>query len=154
MIVASAATVLLHHGILWWILPSSVFNYDAPFWVVGVHALFVVLESVVVAAVARSFFDNVIGLERKVQHRTRQLEARNNYMRMVLNSLQEGLLTIDPSGEIQTERSASVDKLLESIGPKDSFADVLGRHDPEVAKWLDLGLEEVFRGMLPRRSGN
>jgi len=35
-------------------------------WAVAVHAAFVVLESVAACFVARSFFDNVIGLRRIV----------------------------------------------------------------------------------------
>ena len=34
-------TVALHHALFWLLLPSSVFNYQASFWVVAVHASFV-----------------------------------------------------------------------------------------------------------------
>ena len=70
VILAAALTVALHHLALWFLLPASVFNYDAPVWVVAVHAAFVVLESVAGCFIARSFFDNVIGLEKIVQLRT------------------------------------------------------------------------------------
>ena len=67
VILVAAVTVALHHLAGWWLVPSSVFNYDAPIWVVLVHAAFVVLESVATCYIARNFFDNVIGLERIVQ---------------------------------------------------------------------------------------
>jgi hypothetical protein len=35
VIVAAAVTVALHHLLLWFIVPESVFNYDAPVWVVA-----------------------------------------------------------------------------------------------------------------------
>ena len=41
VIVAAAVTVTLHHLVLWMLLPSSVFNYGAPLWVIGVHAAFI-----------------------------------------------------------------------------------------------------------------
>ncbi len=41
-IVVAAVTVALHHLVLYFVLPSSVFNYEASVWAVGVHALFVV----------------------------------------------------------------------------------------------------------------
>src|SRR5882672_4176535 len=40
---AAAVTVALHHLIVWLIIPRSVFNYEAQWWVVLVHAAFVVL---------------------------------------------------------------------------------------------------------------
>lgn len=70
VIVASTITVALHHLIIWLTLPRSVFNYDAGWWVVAIHAAFVVLEAIATCFIARSFFDNVIGLERIVQART------------------------------------------------------------------------------------
>ena len=69
-VITAAVTVALHHLALWALYPQVIFNYDAPVWAVLVHALFVVLESVGAVYVARSFFDNVIGLDRIVQART------------------------------------------------------------------------------------
>ena len=69
----AAVTVALHHALFWLFWPSSVFNYDAELWVVGVHAAFVVVESVAAAFIARNFFDNVIGLDKIVQARTKEI---------------------------------------------------------------------------------
>ena len=57
VILTAAATVTVHHLTFWWFLPASVFNYDASFWVVGVHASFVVVESVAACFISRSFFE-------------------------------------------------------------------------------------------------
>ena len=75
-VITAAVTVALHHLALWALYPQAIFNYDAPVWAVLVHALFVVLESVGAVYVARSFFDNVIGLDRIVQARTAALASR------------------------------------------------------------------------------
>jgi methyl-accepting chemotaxis protein len=45
-IVAAAATVAVHHVLFWLVLPASVFNYNAGFGIVLLHALFVVVETV------------------------------------------------------------------------------------------------------------
>lgn len=45
-IVAAAATIAVHHVGFWLFLPKSVFNYEASFGIVLIHALFVVLESI------------------------------------------------------------------------------------------------------------
>ncbi|MBL7557566.1 MAG: hypothetical protein JNM24_17180 [Bdellovibrionaceae bacterium] len=46
VIVAAAATIAVHHVGFWLFLPKSVFNYEASFGIVLIHAVFVVLESI------------------------------------------------------------------------------------------------------------
>lgn len=46
VIVAAAATIAVHHVGFWLFLPKSVFNYEASFGIVVIHAVFVVLESI------------------------------------------------------------------------------------------------------------
>lgn len=75
VIYVAAVTVALHHLLVWIWIPRSVFNYDASVWVVGVHALFVILETVAVAAIARTFYDNVIHLEQVVDTRTKEKQT-------------------------------------------------------------------------------
>lgn len=149
VIVTAAVTAALHHALLWYFLPASVFNYEAPLWVVGVHAAFVVLESVAACFIARSFFDNVIGLEMKVEARTAELERRNDDLRMVLNSVAEGLLTIDSSGIIHGERSKACYGLFGQIEAGQKFTDIVRRHNHQVGDWLDFSLEQVFDDVLP-----
>ncbi|MBL4689259.1 MAG: Hpt domain-containing protein [Nannocystaceae bacterium] len=149
VILTAAATVTAHHLVLWWLLPSSVFNYDAPLWVVLVHAAFVVLESIATVYVARSFFDNVIGLEIIVRERTAQLDQRNGQMRRVLDHVQEGLLTIDADGVVSPEVSRSVARLFGPLTSGTSFADLLERADPRAAFAFSNGYEQAVSGVLP-----
>lgn len=149
VIVAAAVTVALHHLLLWVMIPTSVFNYDAPIWVVAVHALFVVLESVAACFIARSFFDNVIGLDRKVQERTVELESRNVAMRRILNTVEEGLFTIDLTGRVGDEISAAAENLLGPIPESRLLTDWLSNNDRDAADWLEVGLDEVFAGIMP-----
>lgn len=149
VIVAAALTVALHHVLLWMIIPTSVFNYDAPIWVVGIHAVFVVLESVAACFIARSFFDNVIGLERKVQERTAELENRNVAMRRILNTVEEGLFTIDLNGRVGDEISAAAEKFLGVIPESRLLTDWLSNNDQDAADWLEVGLDEVFANIMP-----
>lgn len=148
-IVVAAATVALHHLALWIVVPSSVFNYDAPVWVVGVHAAFVVLESIAACFIARSFFDNVIGLEKIVQVRTAELADRNAAMRLVLDNVRHGLLMLDRDGVVARERSSLVDAWVGAIGADVRFSSVLRRSDPDVADWFDVSWVEVRAGIMP-----
>lgn len=149
VIVAAAVTAAVHHAALWFFLPASVFNYDAPFWVVGVHAAFVVLESVAACFIARSFFDNVIGLEKKVAQRTSELASRNDDMQLLLDSVKQGFFTLAENGIVSEERSGAVERLLGSIEGAITFEELVRRHDPKAADWIELGLDDVFAGILP-----
>src|SRR5262249_61209318 len=125
-IMTAAATVALHHLVLWLLLPSSVFNYAASAWAVVVHAAFVVLESIAAIFVARSFFDNVIGLEKIVAVRTSELDQRNRDMALVLDNVGQGLLTMSPDGVMSGGRSAI---LRTRLGEAPGSGGV-GRHVP------------------------
>lgn len=149
VIVTAAATVAVHHLTLWIMLPQSAFNYDAPVWVVGVHALFVVIESVATCFIARSFFDNVIGLERIVQARTRELDRRNDDMRLVLDNVAQGFITIDRDGVMSAERSAIVTHWFGEATPHTRFADYLERQSPAAACSFRMGWEQVVDGFMP-----
>ena len=149
VIITAALTVAAHHLLLYFLLPASVFNYEAPIWVVLVHALFVVLESVATVMLSRSFFDNVIGLERIVLQRTRQLDARNQDMRLVLDNVSQGLMTISTDGEISPEHSTAVTRWFGELDGHRNVVDLFEMHDPTAAMWLGMGLEAVRDGFMP-----
>jgi two-component system, chemotaxis family, sensor kinase CheA len=149
VIVAAAVTVALHHLVVWLVIPRSVFNYNAQWWVVAVHAAFVVLESVATCFIARSFFDNVIGLEKIVQARTLALDTKNRDMRLLLDNVQQGFLTIDNDGRLAQERSAAVDRWFGAPKPEASWFDHLAVVSPEFAQKTRLGWDEVVGGIMP-----
>ena len=149
VVLLAAGTVAVHHLALWFYLPRSVFNYDAPLWVVLVHAAFVVLESIATVYIARSFFDNVIGLERIVRKRTAQLDDKNRQMRLVLDNVEQGLMTVCRDGMVSAERSAAVDRWLGVCPGGVRFSDCLGRKDPRVAEAFESAFEQLLMGVLP-----
>jgi two-component system chemotaxis sensor kinase CheA len=148
VIIVAAVTVALHHLTLWMYLPKSVFNYAAPIWVVAVHAAFVVLESIATCFIARSFFDNVIGLEKIVQARTAALDDRNRDMRLVLDHVGQGFLTINKNGVMSNERSAIIEKWLGRADENMTFADYLEQSVPEVAAAFRFCWQEVVAGEM------
>jgi two-component system, chemotaxis family, sensor kinase CheA len=150
VIVVAAVTVALHHLALWFLIPRSIFNYDAPVWVVAVHSAFVVLEAVAGCYIARSFFDNVIGLEKIVQARVAELDARNRDMRLVLDHVGEGLLTLDRRAVPAAERSRVFDHLFPpSEKADDTIFDLFERGSPEFAERSRVGWEEVTSAIMP-----
>jgi hypothetical protein len=149
VILAAALTVTLHHLILWMVLPRSVLNYDAPIWVVAVHAAFVVLVSTAACFIARSFFDNVIGLEKIVEARTRALDLRNRDMRLVLDNVTQGFVTIDRGGVLSVERSAILDRWFGEAQPGQTLFDLFTRGDKDFAARSRSGWGEVVAAIMP-----
>jgi two-component system, chemotaxis family, sensor kinase CheA len=148
-IMTAAATVALHHLTLWLVLPSSVFNYQASAWTVVVHAVFVVLESVAAIFVARSFFDNVIGLEKIIAVRTRELDRRTHDMAMVLENVGQGFVTVSAEGTMSTERSTILRSWLGEAPASLQFAGYIAAVDPGFAASLERGWRDVFAGFMP-----
>ncbi|HSR98158.1 MAG TPA: hypothetical protein VLM79_13960, partial [Kofleriaceae bacterium] len=148
-IMTAAVTVALHHLAVWLLLPSSVFNYEASVWAVVVHAAFVVLESIAAIFVARSFFDNVIGLEKIVAVRTAQLDQRTREMALVLDNVGQGFLTMSPDGVMSAERSAILRSWLGEPPASGKFADYAAAVDPTFAARFALAWGELFSGAKP-----
>ena len=146
---AAAVTVALHHLIVWLLLPSSVFNYNAQWWVVLVHAGFVVLETVAACYISREFFDNVIGLEKIVEARTATIREHQRDMRLILNNLEEGLITIDLEGQITGESSHAINEWFGKAAAGENLAQWISATDATFGEWLEVSLESVKDGFLP-----
>ncbi len=149
VVLTAAVTATIHHLTLWWLLPSSIFNYDASFWVVGVHAIFVVLESVASCYLARNFFDDVIGLEAIVNERTEELDARNADLRLVLDSVGQGLMTVELDGAMGGARSAAVETLLGAPVDQGNFLDLLDAVDGDFGVQMRMHWEGLTDGFMP-----
>jgi two-component system chemotaxis sensor kinase CheA len=114
-----------------------------------VHAAFVVLESVATCFIARSFFDNVIGLEKIVQARTAELDARNRDMRLVLDTVNQGLLMVDRDLIMAGEKSTIVERWFGPAETGQSLASYLGQHQKALAESLAVGWDQVLADLLP-----
>lgn len=149
VIYVAAVTVALHHLLLWIWLPRSVFNYDASIWVVAVHAAFVVLESIASVFIARSFFDNVIGLEQIISERTSELHSRNRDIQLILDNVGQGFLTVDRHGQMSREHSRSVVEWFGPFAPGTALASYLGVHDGALGNELGAAWQRVEEGVMP-----
>jgi two-component system, chemotaxis family, sensor kinase CheA len=141
VIYVAALTVAVQHLLMWVLVPSSVFNYEASVWVVAVHAAFVVLESIATAFIARSFFDNVIGLEQIVAE-------RNKDVQLILDNVGQGFLTLDRRGRMAREHSRSVVDWFGTFEPGMALADYLGTHDRVVGDAFAEAWQHVADGAV------
>jgi signal transduction histidine kinase len=88
-------------------------------------------------------------LEATVAARTAELAQRNRGMRLVLDNVVQGFVTIGLDGTIAPERSAIVDRWFGAPGPATTLSGHLGNLAPEFAEWLKLGLDELRDGVMP-----
>lgn len=97
----------------------------------------------------RQLGDYAANLEQKVEERTAQLDERNRGMRLVLDNVAQGFITVDLDGVMANERSAVVDLWFGAQGPDTRFADVV-RPYGAFAAWFELGLAALREDELPR----
>jgi HPt (histidine-containing phosphotransfer) domain-containing protein len=90
--------------------------------------------------------DYAHNLEKKVDERTRELDERNRGMRLVLDNVAQGFITIDAHGVMASERSAIVDRWFGEPAAGATLGALVGG---EYATWLGLGLDAVRDGFMP-----
>ena len=97
---------------------------------------------------ARSFFDNVIGLEAIVARRTTELAVQTRDMRLVLDNVEQGLLTVAMDGGM-SGRSACVEHWFGRRASQRHSVGLLRSHGREGRNWIRLGWEAIVDDMLP-----
>ena len=149
VIVAAVTTAVSYHVIMWTTLPSSIFTNEAPLWLIGLHASFLLLQAIPILILARHFYDSTNQLEQRVALRTEEVELANYEIRELLDSVQQGFLKLDCFGRIGSKYSKAVVEMLGEIPASNLFMDLLSGHDKRAAEWFEIGLVEVFAGIMP-----
>jgi two-component sensor histidine kinase len=93
--------------------------------------------------------DYAHNLEHKVEVRTRELDERNRGMRLVLDNVAQGFITVDLHGVMASERSAIVDQWFGTPAPEATFGDLIGARNLDLTTWFALGLEGIREGFMP-----
>jgi two-component system chemotaxis sensor kinase CheA len=88
-------------------------------------------------------------LEKKVEQRTGELDQKNQDMRLVLDNVGQGFLTVDAHGNLSNERSRIVD---EWFGPPEAgckLTEFLRRIDKNTGDWFEVGWDMLVEGIMP-----
>lgn len=94
--------------------------------------------------------DYAANLERKVDERTRELDERNQGMRLVLDNVDQGFVTINVAdGMLATERSAVFDEWYGVARPGTTLSAHFSKLASDYAGWLELGLSQLRDGFMP-----
>jgi two-component system chemotaxis sensor kinase CheA len=88
-------------------------------------------------------------LEHRVQERTRELAGRNRELRLVLDTVDQALLTIDLDGRLAPERSSVADSWFGSYTGSPKLVEHIGA-DRRFVAMFELGLEALRAELLPR----
>lgn len=89
-------------------------------------------------------------LEDRVEQRTQELAERNRDMRLVLDNVNQGFLTLSRDGTMASERSAIVDRWFAPYTSQMKLWEYVAPHDPAFAQSFELGFEALIEELLPR----
>jgi hypothetical protein len=84
-----------------------------------------------------------------VEDRTRELDDRNRWMRLVLDRAAQGFITVDLEGRMASERSAIVDRWFGEPAVGAMLAGYLSQHGNELASQFVRGFDRIREGVVP-----
>ncbi len=84
-----------------------------------------------------------------VRDREARLGVRNAELKLILDSVRQGFLTVLPDGTLLPERSAILDTWFGPLSADETVSGVVGRIDPRVVDWFHVAWEQLLAGMLP-----
>jgi two-component system chemotaxis sensor kinase CheA len=88
-------------------------------------------------------------LEQRVRERTQELAGRNRELRLVLDNIDQALLTVDLEGYVAPERSRVSDVWFGSHTGRHRFTEHLAA-DRQFIETFEFGLEALRDGLMPR----
>jgi HPt (histidine-containing phosphotransfer) domain-containing protein len=97
---------------------------------------------------ARELLEANESLERRVRERTRELAGKNRELRLVLDNVDQALVTIDLDGRLAVERSSVVERWF-GAADKSLFLDYVCA-DQRFSSLFNLGLSALRDDVLPR----
>ncbi len=101
---------------------------------------------------SKQVHDNfVLGVRKTflLEQRAEELAERTRRMKVVLDTVGQGFLSVTVDGRMANERSAILERWLGSCGAEELVWEYLGRTAPEAALWLELGLNSLAAGIMP-----
>ena len=90
------------------------------------------------------------GLEQKVAERTAELDRRNQGMRLVLDNVAQGFITVSMDGVMASERSSIVDTWFGKPPDDTKFSEYIRRWDSATADMFELALDALVEDIMPR----
>lgn len=89
------------------------------------------------------------GMSSAIKVREDRINTRNRDMRLVLDNVEQGFITLDLDGAMSDERSRVIDAWLGFAGGQLKFWDYLKRIDVSVGEWFEAGWRAIEDDVLP-----
>jgi two-component system chemotaxis sensor kinase CheA len=84
-----------------------------------------------------------------IRVREERIGARNRDMRLVLDNVGQGFVTLDAAGAMSEERSRVIDEWFGAASAGTKLWDYLARVDASVAQWFEIGWAAIGEDVLP-----
>jgi two-component system chemotaxis sensor kinase CheA len=84
-----------------------------------------------------------------IRVREQRIGARNRDMRLVLDNVGQGFVTLDAAGTMSDERSRVIDEWFGAANRGTKLWDYLARVDSSVAQWFEIGWAAIADDVLP-----
>lgn len=88
-------------------------------------------------------------LEQKVEARTAELSTRNRDMRLVLDNVTQGLVTLSKDGIVSSERSAVLESWFGKPSDGQTFWEYIGAASSDFAGWFKLTHDDLLEDIMP-----
>jgi len=88
-------------------------------------------------------------LESVVAERTAELSRRNEEMRLVLDNVDQGFVTVDRNGMLSAERSRAFNEWFGACPSSTHFADCLGQGNVDLSATIALAYEQIVADVFP-----
>lgn len=78
-----------------------------------------------------------------------QVREAHAGMKLVLDNIDQGLMTIDREGRVAPSYSARIEEWFGSVGEEERVWDLLDRFDPDAGLMFEMSFEQIIDGFLP-----
>jgi HPt (histidine-containing phosphotransfer) domain-containing protein/HAMP domain-containing protein len=95
---------------------------------------------------------NVNRANAELKARSQRLKQQNEDMRLVLDNVSQGFLTVEKDGTMAGQRSAILDRWFPAPEPSTRLWEYIGRHT-SAAGWMEMAWEQIWEGVLPPEFG-
>jgi len=84
-----------------------------------------------------------------IRVREERIGSRNRDMRLVLDNVGQGFVTLDAAGTMSEERSRVIDEWFGAVGAGTKLWDYLAGVDASVGQWFEIGWAAIGEDILP-----
>lgn len=144
-LLVGAGTIAVHHLSFFFILPESLFNYNASLWVVLLHALFVVVQTGITLVFAK-FLGHFVSLQDTVIGR---LGAISEATADNISGLEEASSALSSAA---AETSSSLDKTMGSLSNLEDIVQANSNYSSEASKIAQKSKDVANQGSQDIRS--